>query len=629
MAVPARGSAAVPDAPGAVRGSSDPKRAGERIAVELRELASPLRFLEATLSSIPDFVYAFDRQKRFVYANEAMLALFGHPAGGLLGRNFAELGYPGELTDRLNAHIDRVFKDGVTIEDEVFYRSPTGYAAYFAFLWGPVRADDGSIPLVVGVSRNTTKKRAFVEALKQSEARLRAATELVGLGVYSWDPVTGALDWDERVRAMWGLAPDAPVDMEVYRAGIHPDDWNRVRDAIAACADPAGDGRYKIEYRVLGRDGVMRHIATAGRTTFEDDRAVNFIGAAIDVTAQRRSEAAIRASEAQFRSFAQHSSNLIWIGDSAGRSITYRSAAFERIWGSSFKSAPTTFAGWLQVVHPDDRKQVERALAAVQAGEVAQYNYRIVRPADGTIRWLRDTSFPIFDDAGEVSRIGGIAEDLTPEDPRQVYVVSTRATEARRLMTLVRASGYRAQVFESASAFLDVAAVLSPGCVLVDLRGSRLQGLAVPRELRARSIALPTIVLDGAAADVPSAVAAMKAGATDYLHVTDEESLRTMLANAMSECVGTTRPTTSDETAAARLARLTPRERQVLRHLVSGETNKMMGQQLGISPRTVELHRAQVMSRLNANNLADLLQIALGAGIAPLTKSSPRDGRPA
>jgi PAS domain S-box-containing protein len=491
-------------------------------------------------------------------------------------------------------------------------------------------AGAGSIELVVGVSRNTTKRHAFEEALKGSEARLRAATELLGLGVYSWDPVTGALDWDERLREMWGLPPGSPIDMDVFEAGIHPDDLTRVRDAIAACVDPAGGGRYNIEYRVIGRDdGVTRHIATAGRTTFEHGRAVNFIGAAIDVTAQRRTEAAIRASEAQFRSFAEHSSNLIWIVDSAAGNIIYRSAAYDRIWGVSRENAPTSLVESLKGVHPDDRQRVERALATVQAGEVAQYDYRIVRPGDGTIRWLRNTSFPILDQGGMVSRIGGITEDLTPEDRPQVYIVSTKATEARRLMALIRASGYRARSFESAAAFLDIAPVLSPGCVLVDLRASRLQGLSVPRELKARSIALPTIVIDEPSAHVASAVTAMKAGAIDYLTVTDEESLGKMLSSAVAECSGAARPTTRDETAAACVARLTRREREVLLHLVAGETNKMIGRELGISPRTVELHRAQVMNRLNATNLTELLQTALKAGIAPLARASRRDRKPA
>ena len=601
-----------------VQDVDDLKRAAERIEAARAVLASQFRFLDATLSSIPDLVYAFDRQRRFAYANAAMLALFDIPAEEMLGKTFADLGYPGDLADRLNRHIDRILQDGVTVQDEVFYRSPTGQAAYFSFLWGPVHDEDGSVELVVGVSRDTSERHAVEERLRTSEARLRAATDLVGLGIYSWDPATGVLDWDERLRAMWGLPPGAAVDMETYESGIDPDDLGRVRSAIAACIDPAGDGRYGIEYRVRGRDdGIIRHIATSGRTTFEQGRPVSFIGAAIDVSGQRRAEAAIRASEAQFRSFAAHSSNLIWIGDPSAGTIIYRSAAYERIWGQSCGDAPISVAEWMKDVHLDDRQQVEHALATVEAGEVALFEYRLIRPIDGAIRWLRDTSFPIPDETGLVTRIGGITEDLTQEDVRQVYIVSASPDEARRLASLVRGVGYRVRTFGSASAFLDMAPVLTPGCVLVDLRKARDDGLSIPRELKARSLTLPTIVLDALGAGVAAAVAAMKAGAVDYVIETGEADLNVTLATSMAECHGAIRPATRDDNAGARVGRLTSRERDVLVGLVEGGTNKSIAQKLRISPRTVELHRAQVMNRLDASNLTELLQIALAAGVAP------------
>lgn len=586
------------------------------------EMARQASLLEANLSSIPDYVYAFDRERRFVYAHPAMLALFGLTAEAMLGKTFVELNYPSDLATLLNSHIDQIFADGMTVEDEVFYRSPTGHAAYFVYLWGPVRGEDGSIELVVGVSRDTRERRPLEEILRKSEARLRAATDLVGLGVYSWDPVTDTLDWDARLRAMWGLPPDAVVNMEVYEAGIHPDDLPRVRSGIAACVDPDGDGHCAIEYRVIGRDdGMTRHIATSGRTTFVNGRAVGFIGAAIDMTAQRAAEATIRASEAQFRSFAAHSSNLIWIGDPAANTIIYRSEAYERIWGVPCQEGPTDLSEWMKDVHPDDRRQVEHALANVKAGEAVQFEYRIIRPTDGATRWLRDTSFPIPDDSNAVTRIGGITEDLTPEDVRQAYIISATASETRKLASLVRELGYRARTFESATAFLDIAAVLAPGCVLVDLRKARDDGLSVPRELKARSIALPAITLDAVGAEASTAVAAMRAGAVDFIEVGDEATLRQKLESAVTECHGALRPTTRDENAGARVARLTPREREVLVGLVNGGTNKIIGQTLGISPRTVELHRAQVMNRLNASSLTELLQIALAAGVAPSSSS--------
>lgn len=580
--------------------------------------ATGSRFFETALSSIPDFVYAFDTDGRFAYANAAMLGLFGLRSETMLGRSFADLGYPKELADRLNGHIQHVVATGEAVEDEVFFRSPTGYAAHFSFIWGPVRRNDGAVELVVGVSRDTSHRHRMEEQLRRSEARLRAATELVGVGIYSWDPRTGALEWDDRLRAMWGLNAAIEVDMEVFQSGIHPDDLPRVQQAIAACTDPAGTGLYSTEYRVIGHDdGVTRHVATKGRTTFADGKAIGFIGAAIDVTTQRRTEFAIRASEAQFRSFAEHSSNLIWIGDPQQDAIIYRSAAYERIWGQPREQAADDLALWLQDVHEDDREQVTQALSAVKGGEVVKFDYRLVRPSDGAIRRLHDTSFPILDDAGEVMRIGGITEDLTPEDNTQLYLVCARNSEARQLSKTLRALGYKVRSFTNAAAFLDVASILVAGCVLVDLRTKKGEGLKIPRELKARAIDLPTILLDGPGAELEMAVSAMKAGAADYLIMTDGLEFQTAIASAISECAAAARPTTSDESASGRVARLTSRERDVLLGLVEGGTNKSIAQKLGISPRTVELHRAQLMHRLDASTLTELLQIALAAGLAP------------
>jgi PAS domain S-box-containing protein len=129
------------------------------------------RFVATTLDALPDFVYAFDRTHRFVYVNRAMEELFGARAGDLLGRSFADLDHPADLAARLDEHLDTIFRTGVTIQDEVFFTSPTGTGAYFQFRWGPVLADDGSVEQVVGVSRDTTGRRLLEARLRESEER--------------------------------------------------------------------------------------------------------------------------------------------------------------------------------------------------------------------------------------------------------------------------------------------------------------------------------------------------------------------------------------------------------------------------------------------------------------------------
>ena len=219
--------------------------------------------------------------------------------------------------------------------------------------------------------------------MRRSEARLQAAVDLVGLSPYSWDPATGALEWDDRLRAMWGLPPGAPVDMDVFLAGIHPDDRARVEAAIAACTDPAGNGVYHLEYRVVGiGDGVERWVSTHGRTSFEEGRPVSFVGAALEVTERKRAEAALRESEARFREFAEHSASVLWVTDLEGLRIEYLSPAFEAVWGRPPGTMPQRLELWTESIHPDDRAHALAAMERVRRGEAAVAQYRI-RPPGG------------------------------------------------------------------------------------------------------------------------------------------------------------------------------------------------------------------------------------------------------
>jgi PAS domain S-box-containing protein len=127
--------------------------------------------------------------------------------------------------------------------------------------------------------------------LRESEVRLQAAVDLVKLGRYAWNPQTNELQWDDTLKAMWGLPAGTPVDYDVWRTCVHPDDLARVEAAIQQCADPRGDGVYDIEYRVIGKtDGVERWIATRGQTHFENQVPVSFQGVALEVTSRKRIE---------------------------------------------------------------------------------------------------------------------------------------------------------------------------------------------------------------------------------------------------------------------------------------------------------------------------------------------------
>jgi PAS domain S-box-containing protein len=336
---------------------------------------------------------------------------------------------------------------------------------------------------------------AHQHLLREIEARLLSAIDLVGLSPYTWNPVTGALDWDARLKAMWGLPPDAHVDEEVFLSGVHPEDRPRVEAAIARCSDPAGAGVYAIEYRVIGiGDGIERWVSTHGRTTFQHGRPVAFIGAALDITERRRAEAALRESEERFRQFAENSINTLWILNFETMHLEYLSPAFEVVWGELREGALGDPSRWSRFLHPDDLQSARGALDLVRLGEAITEEFRIVR-SDGAVRWIRNTFFPIRNAQGQIRRAGGIAQDITRYNGRFVYVVDAEETAHGGLSHLLRDAGYRVRVFSSGKSFLEAAPALAAGCVVLDICRSGADGLVVPRELKARRIGLPVIAL--------------------------------------------------------------------------------------------------------------------------------------
>lgn len=129
----------------------------------LAALSHQSRFLEATLSSVPALVYAFDKAHRLVYSNAAMQTFFGKTADELRGKTLADMQVPRELQSRLERYMDHIFATGETVEDQVYYASPSGNSGYFQFTWGPMRASDDSVKWVVCASLDTTERRRLEE----------------------------------------------------------------------------------------------------------------------------------------------------------------------------------------------------------------------------------------------------------------------------------------------------------------------------------------------------------------------------------------------------------------------------------------------------------------------------------
>jgi two-component system response regulator FixJ len=201
---------------------------------------------------------------------------------------------------------------------------------------------------------------------------------------------------------------------------------------------------------------------------------------------------------------------------------------------------------------------------------------------------------------------------------RLVYLIDDEAAVRRSVSFMLKTAGFDVESFESGEAFLKVAAGLAPGAVLLDVRLGGMDGLAVQQELRDRGIMLPVIIITGHG-DVALAVRAMRAGAVDFIEKPfDKAALLTAIASAQLHNDGRERLQVMAREAAVRLNVLTPRERDVLAGLVEGQSNKVIAYDLGISPRTVEIHRANLMTKLGVDSLSDALRIAFAARLEAL-----------
>ncbi|GJE50960.1 hypothetical protein GOFOIKOB_4014 [Methylobacterium tardum] len=155
----------------------------------------------------------------------------------------------------------------------------------------PLKDEAGTVQGFLKILRDRSQQRADAAALDKVQDQLRLAIAATDLGIFDFDLISGDLGWDARVHALFGLPPDAPVSYDVFLAGLHPDDRDRVDRAVEAALDPAGDGTYDIAYRTIGlEDGVERWIAAKGQVFFAQGRATRFIGTVRDISDVKRAE---------------------------------------------------------------------------------------------------------------------------------------------------------------------------------------------------------------------------------------------------------------------------------------------------------------------------------------------------
>ncbi len=196
-----------------------------------------------------------------------------------------------------------------------------------------------------------------------------------------------------------------------------------------------------------------------------------------------------------------------------------------------------------------------------------------------------------------------------------VFVVDDDEAMRNSLAWLIESEGLRVETFESAQSFLAACYPGRGGCLLLDVRMPGMSGLELQEHLRHRQIRLPVIIITGHG-DVPMAVRAMKAGAVDFIEKPfDDETLLATIQRALELDAYQRSQQAGRAEIAARLAQLTPREHEVMLMVTDGMSNKEIANELSVSAKTVEAHRARVMEKMEARSLAELVRMVLTTGV--------------
>src|SRR6266850_5057977 len=200
-------------------------------------------------------------------------------------------------------------------------------------------------------------------------------------------------------------------------------------------------------------------------------------------------------------------------------------------------------------------------------------------------------------------------------DKGKVYVIDDDEAMRDSLNFLLDSAGFDVTLFETAVRFLDALPGLDFGCVVSDVRMPGLDGIELLKRMKAGHSTFPIVIMTGHG-DVPLAVEAMKLGAVDFLEKPfEDDRLISMIETAIRQAEPAAKSEALTLDIAARIASLSPRERQVMEGLIAGLSNKLIARDYDISPRTIEVYRANVMTKMQANSLSELVRLAMRAGM--------------
>jgi PAS domain S-box-containing protein len=407
---------------GTVEDIAERKRAEELL--KLRE-----SYLRSIIENQPGLIWLKDEKGRFLAVNTAFAASCGMKSPeDLVGKTDLDI-WPKELAEKYQVDDARVIQGGrpLSVEEPIFDRRQT---KWFETFKTPIYDETGKVIGTTGYARDVTERKAAEVALRDSEARLKRVIAATKLGSWDHNLVTGELLWDARCKEIFGIAPEMSVSFDTFFAILHPQDQERVRQAVQAAQAPGSSGDFDIENRIIGlTNGVVRWVHATGQALFnQEGRAIRFTGTVEDVTERKRAEEDLRASEERFRNLAEAMPQLVWIARADGFVYWYN-----RRWYEFTGTTPAQMEGWgwQSVIDPVYLPQVvERWKHSLATCEPFEMTFPI-RDAYGQFGVFLSRAIPIKDEQGRVVQWFGTSTDVTELEHTKAALARARDELAR------------------------------------------------------------------------------------------------------------------------------------------------------------------------------------------------------
>jgi PAS domain S-box-containing protein len=386
---------------------------------------------EKLANAAPVMMWVTDPAGRCVFLNKTWYDFTGQTAAQAEGFGWLDATHPAD-----RAEAERIFLDAnarqVSFRLEYRLRGGDGVYRWAIDLAKPRFSGSGEFLGFVGSVIDIEDRHEAEAKLEFSEERLRLATDAADIGFWDVDVVQDLLFWPARVRRMFGMSEDEPVSLTDFYEGLHPDDRHRTARAYAAACDPQIRAIYDVEYRTIGKnDGVVRTVAAKGRAIFDSSgRCLRVLGAAIDITANRRAQTDLRDSEARYRALFEALDVgfcVVEVDLDRGGRTDYRVVEANRAFYLQTGFPEDIFGRWLREAAPSLEERWFEAYGRV-AREGEPIRFEEASAALG--RWFDVYAYP----AGE-------------KDHRRVAILFNDVSERRRAEAQLRANLQRMPAF--------------------------------------------------------------------------------------------------------------------------------------------------------------------------------------